>query len=141
MTPDQALRQSILQDNPSTRTPRTKWARKPKARARPGFGATLLKGLVIKVLLLTVSLGATRYVLGTEEGQAFYLKTQEAIARVVVAELAARAEAGAAPRQPEVRASGDEPPAAAPGAKRIRLQAQDTAGADESTVIIRRGTD
>lgn len=87
MTTDHDLRQAILGD--AGAEVRKRAVKQHRGRRRGGFA----RGIAVKLLLLGLSLGASRYLMATEDGKAMFGQFQAGLLDVIQTEMAARREA------------------------------------------------
>ena len=87
MTTDQDLRQAILGD--AGAEVRKRAEKRRRGRRRGGFA----RKIALKLLFLGLSLGASRYLIATEDGQATMARFQAGLLEVIETEMAARREA------------------------------------------------
>ncbi|WP_370311374.1 hypothetical protein [Sagittula sp.] len=87
MTTDQDLRQAILGD--AGADVRKRAEKRRRGRRRGGFA----RKIALKLLFLGLSLGASRYLIATEDGQATMARFQAGLLEVIETEMAARREA------------------------------------------------
>lgn len=146
MTPDRALKAAIM-DEAEGSSGRTRPARKRRDRKPVARGA-FARRFALRLILLAISIGATRMLLYTDEGRAAFEGFQTALLEVVQTEMAARASAPdanaqaaetqtaeAAPAPHFVSAPQSPEPAQAPAQANIRPKVSQL---PESRVAVRR---